>query len=64
MLVGSVAVVVCMFVFGLLSNTPIVVGFLASLATFVAVSLLTPPSRKMRAWEQRIARPADPERVT
>lgn len=65
MLTGSVVVVACMFVFGLLANAPIIWGFLASLVAFVAVSLLTPrPSEEeVSTWERRLTRPVAPEEV-
>jgi SSS family solute:Na+ symporter len=66
MVVGSVVVVALMFVFGLLANEPIIYGFLASLGTFVAVSLLTPrPSpEKTAMWERRIKEPVAPEEIS
>ena len=56
MLVGGVVVVGLMAWQGLLANSPIYGGLLASLATFVVVSLLTPGAseRESSAWEQRM----------
>ena len=56
MLVGGVVVVGLMAWQGLLANSPIYVGLLASLVTFVVVSLLTPRSSEdeASAWEQRM----------
>ena len=51
MVVGSVVVVVLMITQGLLSNSPIYGGMLASLVAFVVVSLLTPgTSRRRTRW--------------
>ncbi|MFU7348326.1 sodium:solute symporter [Pseudomonas paraeruginosa] len=47
--VGCLAVVACMARDGLLANSPIVYGLLASLATFVVVSLATRPAAGLRA---------------
>ncbi len=57
MLVGGVVVVGLMAWQGLLANSPIYVGLLASLVTFVVVSLLTPwaSSETMSAWDRRIS---------
>ncbi|HBP6787426.1 sodium:solute symporter [Pseudomonas aeruginosa] len=46
---GCLAVIACMARDGLLANSPIVYGLLASLATFVAVSLATRPAASLRA---------------
>ena len=56
MLVGGVVVVGLMAWQGLLANSPIYGGLLASLVTFVVVSLLTPQAseREASAWEQRM----------
>lgn len=63
MLVGSLVVIVLMFVQGLLANGPIIYGLLASLLTFVVVSFLTPrtSSGKAGAWERRLRDPAVPD---
>jgi SSS family solute:Na+ symporter len=59
-LAGTVVVVALMFAMGLLANGPIIYGLLASLVTFVVVSLLTtPPSpEETAAWRERIGEPA------
>ncbi len=56
MLVGGVVVVGLMATQGLLANSPIYGGLLASLATFVVVSLLTPKASpdEASAWEHRM----------
>ena len=56
MLVGAVAVVGLMASQGLFANSPIYVGLLASLATFVVVSLLTSRGTEddALAWERRM----------
>jgi SSS family solute:Na+ symporter len=56
MLVGAVAVVGLMASQGLFANSPIYVGLLASLATFVVVSLLTSRGSEddALAWERRM----------
>lgn len=56
MLVGGVVVVGLMASQGLLATSPIYGGLLASLATFVVVSLLTPraSSETMSAWDRRV----------
>ena len=56
MLVGGVVVVGLMAWQGLLANSPIYVGLLASLATFVVVSLLTSRGTEddALAWERRM----------
>ena len=56
MLVGGLVVVGLMAWQGLLANSPIYGGLLASLVTFVVVSLLTPQAseREASAWEQRM----------
>lgn len=57
MLVGGVVVVGLMAWRGLLANSPIYGGLLASLVTFVVVSLLTPraSAETMSAWDRRIS---------
>jgi SSS family solute:Na+ symporter len=54
--IGSVAVVIFMVKDGLFANSPIIWGLVASLVTFVVVSLLTPkPSEEsMAVWEHRL----------
>ena len=56
MLVGGVVVVGLMAWQGLLANSPIYGGLLASLLAFVVVSLLTPRAseREASAWDQRM----------
>jgi len=56
MLVGGLVVVGLMAWQGLLANSPIYGGLLASLVTFVVVSLLTPRASgsEQAAWEQRM----------
>lgn len=56
MLVGGLVVVGLMAWQGLLANSPIYGGLLASLVTFVVVSLLTPqaPAETMSAWDRRV----------
>ena len=56
MAAGGAAVVVFMAKDGLLANSPIIWGLVASLVAFVAVSLLTPrPSEEsVVAWERRL----------
>jgi SSS family solute:Na+ symporter len=56
MLVGGVVVVGLMAWQGLLANSPIYGGLLASLVAFVVVSLLTPQAseREASAWDQRM----------
>ncbi|MGH3144522.1 MAG: sodium:solute symporter, partial [Rubrobacter sp.] len=55
-LVGSLTVVALMIRNGLLANSPIYGGLLASLVAFVVVSLLTPrtPRETMSAWDRRV----------
>lgn len=57
MLVGGLVVVGLMAWQGLLANSPIYGGLLASLVTFFVVSLLTPQasSGTMSAWDRRIS---------
>ena len=54
--VSSVVVVTLLLTQGLLSNDPIIYGMLASLAVFVAVSLLTPrpDPEELARWERRL----------
>jgi len=56
MLVGGVVVVGLMAWQGLLANSPIYGGLLASLVAYVVVSLLTPQAseREASAWDQRM----------
>jgi solute:Na+ symporter, SSS family len=53
---GGAVVVIFMLTDGLLADTPIYFGLLASLVAFVAVSLLTTPTpeEQLAAWEQRL----------
>jgi SSS family solute:Na+ symporter len=64
--VGSVVVVTLMVTQGLLANEPIIYGLLASLATYVVVSLATPrtDAAVMAAWELRLAGTPAPSEVT
>ncbi|MDQ3429186.1 MAG: sodium:solute symporter [Actinomycetota bacterium] len=57
MLVGGVVVVGLMVSQGLLANSPIYVGILTSLITFVVVSLFTPQTlpETMSAWDRRVS---------
>jgi len=57
MLVGGVVVVGLMVSQGLLANSPIYVGLLTSLITFVVVSLFTPQTspETMSAWDRRVS---------
>jgi len=57
MLVGGVVVVGLMASQGLLANSPIYVGLLTSLITFVVVSLFTPQTspETMSAWDRRVS---------
>lgn len=66
--VGGVAVVGLMAYYGILANQPIYYGLLSSLAVYVVVSLVTPPTDAavLAAWRERVAgRGApDPEPAT
>ncbi|MEV3993106.1 sodium:solute symporter [Streptomyces sp. NPDC049837] len=65
--VGGLAVTGLMAVYGILANQPIYYGLLASLATYVAVSLCTRPTDAavLAAWRARLAgREATPETDT
>ncbi|NJP50794.1 sodium:solute symporter [Streptomyces sp. SBST2-5] len=55
--VGGAAVVGLMAGYGILANEPIYYGLLASLATYVVVSLATPPTDAavLAAWRERLA---------
>jgi SSS family solute:Na+ symporter len=54
--VGGLTVVALMVRDGLLANSPIYGGLIASLAAFVVASVLTPrtPRDTMSAWERRV----------
>jgi SSS family solute:Na+ symporter len=60
--VGGVAVIALMWKFGILANEPIYYGLLASLVTYVAVSLATRPTDEaiLANWRERLAG-RDPE---
>ena len=53
LVVGSGVALVLIFTQGILANSPIIFGLLASLLTFVLVSLITdrPSPEKLDAWE-------------
>lgn len=55
--VGGVAVVGLMAYYGILANQPIYYGLLSSLAVYVVVSLVTPPTDAavLAAWRERVA---------
>ncbi|MEU6682520.1 sodium:solute symporter [Streptomyces sp. NPDC046832] len=55
--VGGVAVVVLMATYGILANEPVYYGLLASLAAYLAVSLVTPATDTavLAAWRERLA---------
>jgi SSS family solute:Na+ symporter len=55
-LIGGLAVIALMIRDGLLANSPIYGGLLASLVAFVVVSLLTPrtPPETLSAWDRRL----------
>ena len=57
MIAGTIAVVIGMFWFGPLENEPIYIGHGTSLAVFVVISLLTPPTPQpiWQAWRGRLA---------
>ena len=59
MLAGGVAVVVLMYLNGLLADSPIYGGLIASLVAFVVVSLLTAPTPRetMSDWDRRVGEP-------
>ena len=61
LVVGSGVALVLIFTQGILANSPIIFGLLASLLTFVLVSLITdrPSPEKLDAWERRMQEPAD-----
>ena len=63
MVLGSGVALVLIFTQGILANSPIIFGLLASLVAFVVVSLLTarPSSERLDAWEQRMQEPASTE---
>lgn len=60
MVLGSVVALVLIFTQGVLANSPIIFGLLASFVSFVVVSLLTkrPSQEKLDAWERRMRAPA------
>lgn len=60
--VGGVAVITLMWKFGILANEPIYYGLLASLVTYVVVSLATRPTDEaiLANWRERLAG-RDPE---
>ncbi|MEV1050826.1 sodium:solute symporter [Streptomyces sp. NPDC049887] len=60
--VGGLAVIALMWKFGILANEPIYYGLLASLATYVVVSLATRPTDEavLANWRERLAG-RDPE---
>ncbi|MEU6706827.1 sodium:solute symporter [Streptomyces wuyuanensis] len=60
--VGGVAVIALMWKFGILANEPIYYGLLASLVTYVVVSLATRPTDEaiLANWRERLAG-RDPE---
>jgi solute:Na+ symporter, SSS family len=53
---GGAVVVILMITDGLLANTPIYFGLLASLVAFIVVSLMTAPTseQQLAEWEQRL----------
>ncbi|MFJ7332625.1 sodium:solute symporter [Streptomyces sp. NPDC101110] len=55
--VGGLAVVVLMATYGILANEPVYYGLLASLAAYLAVSLVTPATDTavLAAWRERLA---------
>ncbi|MEU2431293.1 sodium:solute symporter [Streptomyces sp. NPDC007861] len=55
--VGGLAVIGLMWHYGILANEPVYYGLLASLATYVAVSLATPPTDAavLAHWRERLA---------
>jgi SSS family solute:Na+ symporter len=55
--VGGLAVIGLMATYGILANEPIYYGLLASLATYVVVSLATKPTDEavLAAWRERLA---------
>ena len=61
--VGGVTVVAFMWAKGILANEPIYYGLLASLLTYVVVSLATKPTDPavLEAWRKRLAGEAGPE---
>ncbi|MEW2609070.1 sodium:solute symporter [Streptomyces sp. NPDC047880] len=54
---GGLAVVVLMATYGILANEPVYYGLLASLAAYLAVSLVTPATDTavLAAWRERLA---------
>nr|WP_233613669.1 sodium:solute symporter [Leucobacter edaphi] len=57
MLVGTIVVVISMFIWGVLANEPIYFSLLASLITYVAVSLATKPTPApvLEEWNTRLS---------
>ncbi|MDO4897701.1 MAG: sodium:solute symporter [Rothia sp. (in: high G+C Gram-positive bacteria)] len=57
MLVGSVATLACMPIFGVLANEPIYYGLASSLLVYVVASFATKPTAPevMKAWDARLA---------
>ena len=56
MIVGAIAVIVAMFVYGPLANEPIYWGLACSLVAFIVGSLLTKPTdpKLLAIWEKRV----------
>ncbi|WP_329554764.1 sodium:solute symporter [Streptomyces sp. NBC_00696] len=65
-IVGGLAVVGLMATYGILANEPVYYGLLLSLATYVTVSLATPPTDAavLAAWRDRLAGRGTPERTS
>ena len=63
LVVGSGVALVLIFTQGILANSPIIFGLLASLVAFVIVSLVTnrPSPERLDAWERRMQEPAGAE---
>ncbi|MFC5801412.1 sodium:solute symporter [Streptomyces formicae] len=61
--VGGLAVIGLMWHYGILANQPVYYGLLASLATYVVVSLATPPTDAavLAHWRERLAGRGGPE---
>ena len=57
MLVGTITVVISMFVWGILANEPIYFSLLASLVTYIVVSLCTKPvaPQVIDEWTHRLS---------
>ncbi|MGI5369815.1 sodium:solute symporter [Streptomyces iakyrus] len=55
--IGGLAVIVLMATYGILANEPVYYGLLASLAAYLAVSLVTPATDAavLTAWRERLA---------